>query len=288
MILKNFEPLTCGHRPRLPRLPRLPRPIIGALLFIAALGSAASAHAQTPTAEEIMNKAFEVAKLDGSEMVAELSIYNARGQVRVRKLATVGKLFDDGKTEKRLARFIAPPDVKGTGLLTFDHDKKTDDMWFYMPALRKTRRIVSSEKAKSFMGSEFSYADITPPPVEDFAYKVLGSESVDGVDCWKIESRPKTQEIAEENGYSRRVGYVGKADYTLRKATFFDLDGELHKELIIGEVREVDTVKHRYRPMHMVMVSKQNKRRSEFKISKIQARTDIPDEYFTVRYLERE
>ena len=67
-------------------------------------------------------------------------------------------------------RFLSPPDVKGTGLLIFDYEENDDDMWLFMPSLRKTRRIVSSEKAKSFMGSEFSYADITPPALNDFIF----------------------------------------------------------------------------------------------------------------------
>ncbi|MCK5687795.1 outer membrane lipoprotein-sorting protein, partial [Myxococcota bacterium] len=107
-------------------------------------------------------------RFEGSESIATLTIVNQRGQKRVRKIATVSKLFDDGKTEKRLIRFIAPADIKGTGLLTWDYEDKSDDMWLFMPALRKTRRIVASDKAKSFMGSEFSYSDITPPAIADF------------------------------------------------------------------------------------------------------------------------
>jgi hypothetical protein len=241
-----------------------------------------------PGADEIMNRSWWSGKLDGSESVMILTIYNKKGQSRVRKMATVSKLYDGGQTEKRLIRFLEPADVKNTGLLTYDYEKDDDDIWFYLPAQRKTRRIVSSEKAKSFMGSEFSYADITPPAVEDFTHALKDSESVDGVECWVVESVPKTDEIADENGYSKRTGYIGKKDYVARKAVFYDLDGELHKELTVKEVKEVDPKKHRYRPMHMVMVNLQDGRKSEVKTEAIQLRLDIPDDYFTTRYLERE
>ena len=46
-------------------------------------------------------------------------------------------------------------------------------MWIYLPALRKVRRIVSSEKGKSFMGSEFSNADMSAPKLDDYAYNYL-------------------------------------------------------------------------------------------------------------------
>lgn len=237
---------------------------------------------------EIMKRNYWAKKFDGAEEITTLIIYNARGDKRVRKLAVVSKLYDNGKTEKRLIRFIEPADVKGTGLLTYDYEKKDDDVWFYMPALRKTRRIVSSEKAKSFMGSEFSYADITPSPVEGFHHKLLRTETVGGVDCWVIESFPKTEEVAEENGFSKKINYIARQDYLRRKAIYYDLDGELHKELVGSDVKEVDTKKHKYRHMHLLMVNKQDGRRSEVKVGTIRLRSNIPDEYFTTRYLERE
>jgi hypothetical protein len=240
------------------------------------------------SADEIMKRNYRATKFDGAEEITTLIIYNARGDKRVRKMAVVSKLYDNGETEKRLIRFIEPADVKGTGLLTYDYERKDDDVWFYMPALRKTRRIVSSEKAKSFMGSEFSYADITPSPVEDFHHKLLRTETVRGVDCWVIETVPKTDEVAEENGFSKKINYIAKQDYLSRKAIYYDLDEQLHKELLGSDVKEVDTKKHKYRHMYMLMVNKQDGRRSEVKVSTIRLRLDIPDEYFTTRYLERE
>ncbi len=254
----------------------------------AALLRAQGSEAKTPTANEIMEASYDANKLSGSESIMTLTIINAKGQKRVRKMASVGKLYDDGDTEKRLIRFVEPADVKGTGLLTFDYEDKDDDIWIYMPALRKTRRIVSSEKAKSFMGSEMTYADITPPSVDDFTHKVLGEQKVRGADCWIIESIPKTDEIADENGFSKKVASIGKADYMARKAVFYDLDDELHKELNAFDIQEIDPENHKYQPGKMVMENKQDGRKSEVLFEKTVLRPDVPDDYFTTRYLERE
>jgi outer membrane lipoprotein-sorting protein len=239
------------------------------------------------TAEQIVDKSFKTTKLDGSEATSTMTIIDNKGRERVRKIAAVTKLFDNGATEKRLIRFLSPADVKGTGLLTFDYEKKDDDMWLFMPALRKTRRIVSTEKSKNFMGSEFSYADMTPPTLEDFAYKILGEEEVKGVLCWKIEMIPKDEDVADENGFSKRIAFIGKKDFVIRKAIYYDLDGELHKELEVKEVKEVDLKNHKYRPMHMIMVNKQNGRKSILIVDEIQFNPNVKDEYFTTRYLER-
>ena len=240
------------------------------------------------TAKQIADRSFQATKLAGSEAVSTMTIVDSKGRERVRKIAQVTKLYDNGDTEKKLVRFLSPADVKGTGLLTFDYKEKDDDMWLYMPALRKTRRIISSEKAKSFMGSEFSYADITPPTLDDFNYKKSGEQEVSGTLCWKIEMTPSDDDIADENGFSKKISFIGKADFVIRKAIYYDLDGELLKEFEVREIKELDPKHHKFRPIHMIMVNKQNNRKSILKVDKIRFNPNVKDEFFTTRYLERE
>jgi len=240
------------------------------------------------TGRKIQEKSIQATRLAGAESVAVMQIIDGKGRTRERRIAQVSKLYDGGRIEKKLIRFLAPSDVKGTGFLTFDYRDESDDKWLFMPALRKSRRIVSSENAKSFMGSEFSYADITPPTVEDFRYTILGEEDAAGVKCWKIEVIPLDDDTADENGYSKKIAFFGKADFVLRRALYFDLDGELHKQLSVLEIKELDTVNHKYRPLHMVMENKRNGRKSILKTEQIQFNPNVKDEYFTLRYLTRE
>ncbi len=89
-------------------------------------------------------------------MTSTLKIYDNKGNVRVREVSNAMAKFSG--TTKTLFKFLSPPEVKGTTILIYDYENKDDDMWIYMPSLRKTRRIVATEKGKSFMGSEFSNA----------------------------------------------------------------------------------------------------------------------------------
>ena len=174
-------------------------------VIISLVFSVIALHAQSQlTGQLIQEISIEATRVAGVEAVATMTIIDSKGRQRVRKLAQISKLYDNGQTEKKLIRFLSPADVKGTGFLTFDYREKDDDKWLYMPALRKTRRIVSSENAKSFMGSEFSYADMTPLAVEDFTYNILGEEDIIGVLCWIIEITPKDDDIADENGFSKK------------------------------------------------------------------------------------
>ena len=252
---------------------------LGCLLLTTPVDSA------DPTGEEIMQKTFEVMKLDGSEALATLNIYSQNNEKRERKMAIVSKNMEG--VEKRLVRFVAPGDVKDTGFLSYDYVSKADEMWLYLPSLRKTRRIAATDKSQSFMGSEFSYADFNPPNAGDFNHKILRTEALDGVTCWIIESIAKTPVIASSVGYSKRVSYVSQKDFTAKKSSYFDTNGVESKVLTVKKMQEVDTIKHRFHPMIIEIVNLQNKRRSEFIVEKIQFKPDVPEDYFTTRYLER-
>jgi hypothetical protein len=240
-----------------------------------------------PSARDIMNKVAETRKLDGSEAVVKMSILNDKGQSRDRTINMATKLYDGGKTEKRIYRFLAPADVKGTGVLVFDYEDKADDVWVFLPALRKTRRIVSSQRSQSFMGSEFSYGDLNIPALDDFTYKLVKEEGYGGEPCYVIEVLPKNGGIADSEGYSKKIYWVSKAKHAVRKGVYYDLDGKPLKELTTEDIKLLDPKKQRYRAMHMQMTNKQNGRRSVFKSEKVALAPNTKDDYFTTRYLER-
>lgn len=240
-----------------------------------------------PDASAIMAKVATSRKLDGSEAVVKMSIIDKGGSRRERKLSMATKLYDGGKTEKRIYRFLEPADVKGTGVLVFDYEDEADDTWVFLPALRKTRRVVSSEKSKSFMGSEFSYADLNIPELDDYEYSLLKEEKVAGEDCYLIEVKPKTAAIGKDEGYSKKLYWVSKSKNAVLKGHFFDLKGKLLKELTAKDVKVLDAKKGRVRALKMEMKNLQNGRRSVFETQKVAFAPDTKDEYFTTAYLER-
>lgn len=237
------------------------------------------------SAKDIMLKTRDVSKIAGMETVSTLKIIDPKGRERVREISMASKLTDNGKTEKRIIRFLAPAEVKGTGMLIYDYDAASDDMWIFMPALRKTRRIASGEKNQSFMGSEFSNADLAAPNTEDFSYKITGNETIDGIECWKIESQPSTQAIADETGISKKVVWVAKKDYVCRRTEFFDPEGKLSKILTCSDVRKM--AEGKYMAASMQMENIQNGRKSMITMGQMQYNPNVSDEYFTVTYLEK-
>lgn len=261
------------------------RIVLGAALIAFGISSR---HAQAQeSAQEIMAKTQAVMTVAGSEAISTLIINDGKGSERVRKFSSAQKAESDGKSTKMVMRFLEPADVKGTGILTFDYEDKDDDMWLYMPALRKVRRIVSREKTKSFMGSEFANADITKPLLSDYTYKLLGSETVGEVECWKIEMTPSSEIIRETSGYAKKTAWIGKADYTTRKTEFYDLSDGLIKVMKTDKVKLLDEKNKKYQPMDITMENRRNGRSSRFLIEKIVFNPNVKNEYFTVEYLQK-
>ena len=262
-------------------------PFVCSVTLIAIAAGIPPAQAGDPSPREIMEKVTTTRKLDGSEAVVKMTVMDDKKQSRERDITMATKLYDGGKTEKRIYRFLSPADVQGTSVLVFDYEAKADDVWIYLPALRKTRRIVSSQKTQSFMGSEFSYGDLNIPAIDDFDYKLVKEEPFGGETCYVIDVAPKSKDIAESEGYSKKTYWVSKDKFAVVRGLFYDKDGKLLKELITGNIKLLDAKNKRYRPMHMEMINKQNGRKSVFDSSKVTFAPNTKDEYFTTAYLER-
>ena len=259
-----------------------------ALALVATLAVPAAARAEAaPSAREIMDKVTATRKLDGSEAVVQMTTVDEKGQSRQREITMATKLYDGGKTEKRIYRFTSPADVQGTSILVYDYEAKADDVWIYLPALRKTRRIVSSQRAQSFMGSEFSYGDLNIPQLDEFNYTIAKEEPFGGEACWVIDAVPKTKEIADAEGYSKKTYWISKAKLAAVRGLLYDKDGKLQKEFVAKDIKLLDPKNKRYRAMHMEMINKQNGRRSVFESKKVTFAPNTKDEYFTTAYLER-
>jgi hypothetical protein len=197
---------------------------------------------QAQTADEIAAKAAQSIEFESLEMGTTLIIRDAKGNERRRQIEVSTRKF--GAVTKTRMRFIAPAEVKGTAILIYDYDGKDDDMWVFMPASKQTRRIVSNEKGKSFMGSEFSNADMSKPNQSDFSHSIMGSETIDGKACWKLESKCLDAARSSRYGYKRKISYIDKANYLSYRIEFYNQEDKLFKTLNYQDYRKQSTGKY--------------------------------------------
>ncbi len=234
-------------------------------------------------ARRIYDDASKAIEFNSFEMVSTLNIHDGKGNVRSRQVANATRKF--GSVTKSMIKFLAPAEVRGTALLIFDYDDKSDDMWIFLPSLRKSRRIISSEKGKSFMGSEFSNADMSKPNIDDFVYKLIGSEMLNGKECWVIESKPKNNQVEDENGFARKVLFIEKATNLTIQSDYYDFDGRKFKTLTFGDYRKQSNGK--YFAFRMEMKNLLNNRYSEIVVNEFQLSTKLDENQFSVSMLEK-
>ncbi|MBW2650208.1 MAG: outer membrane lipoprotein-sorting protein, partial [Deltaproteobacteria bacterium] len=178
------------------------------IAFLILLFATPCASADDPEARAIMEKVD--ARDDGDNQISdmEMILIDKKGKERIRRIHTFSK--DKGEDTLKLMFFQHPADVKDTAFLTYDYDDpdKDDDQWLYLPALRKTKRIASTDKSVSFMGSDFTYSDMTSRNLEDYDYSFYekGKEKeVNGVKTWVIWSVPRSKDVIEETGYEKSL-----------------------------------------------------------------------------------
>jgi hypothetical protein len=240
------------------------------------------AAAQQPDAALIMSNSRDLSITGSLNANVVLTITEKGGSTRSRTISMMTKSYTDG-LEKRLIRFLEPADVRGTAMLVFDNKNSSDEMWIYLPALKKTRRIVTSEKGKSFMSSEFSNADMSSPAISDFTHRHM--ENSGNENQWIIESTPVNEDRADEYGYSRKVNYVSMDKNQVQKMEFYNFDNEIFKVVEIKSFFPLSDGKYMVR--NMVANNLNTNRKSEILFSNISEGVKVEDSNFTIQNLER-
>ena len=251
-----------------------------------------SPHSETRSAElsgrDIMEKNFYAGKVQHLLNESTMTLTNDKGQQRVRKMRSASILQPNGIDSKLLIRFLFPGDVQGSGYLQIQHYEGEDDMWIYLPALKKVRRLVANNKKDSFVGSDFSYGDILLPVVDTYRHQLLRSEPIDGEDCYVVEMTPATEQIKKDYGYSKWIAWVRKTNFMEKKAEYYDGAGRLLKTQLIPTVKEVDPKAHKWWAVRREVVNHQTGHRTELLFDVLDAGRPVSDDFFTTRYLERE
>jgi len=148
---------------------------------------------------------------------------NSKGKTRESTLRSVSA--DDNS--KQIIWFLSPKDDRGVAFLKIEKDSGPDEMRLWLPAFKKIRRISSSKKGDAFMGSDISYEDMTSRDLNEYEYRHLGRETVDGADCHKLETIPLPE---AESTYSKFVTWITADEYLPVKEQTFDKAGRHYKD----------------------------------------------------------
>lgn len=187
-----------------------------------------------------------------SEMT--MMLINSNNQMRERNMKMITLESDAGN--KSLMTFLSPPDVQGTKFLNYENIQKDDDQWLYLPALKRVKRIASNNKSGSFMGSEFSYEDLSSFSVAKYVF--AGDAQVatlDGAEVYVGERKP----IDTNSGYTKQISWVDTKTFLIKKVEYYDRKNELLKTAIFEDYKQIAGI---WRVGKMTMFNHQNEKKT--------------------------
>ncbi len=199
----------------------------------------------------------------------------SRRKIRIQSL----EVLDDG--DKSLTIFDEPKDVQGTAFLSFSHAVEPDEQWLYLPALKRVKRIASSNKSGPFMGSEFAYEDLSSFEIEKYSYKYLRDDMVDGKKVFVVESTPQYK----HSGYSRLISFIDQEEYRQLKVEYYDRNDQLLKTLINSEWKQF--LGKYWRAHKMMMENHQTGKSTELVWTDYQFQTGVDEGDFNKNALKR-
>lgn len=281
-------------------------PTAALLLAVALLLPAAPGDAQeTPpdARPEAERDASPEGGLPAGEEVARRINARSEGQETSRRLV-MELIAKDGFSRTRETRFLrrteedvrklvifyeSPKTLEGTAFLTHDHAEpgRDDDLWLYLPALRKVRRIASSDRGRAFLSTDLSYEDVkleTRVSLADYTYRTLGRETEEGEPRLVLEATPVDEDTAYELGYGRVELRVDPAIWLVRRAEYEDPAGRRLKTAWIRDVRQVDGI---WTAHEIEVHDHQSGHRTVFHFEDVAYETGIPESAFTPRGLSR-
>jgi hypothetical protein len=189
---------------------------------------------------------------------------------------------DDSRGNNRsLIVFQSPASVAGTRFLTIENPGKDDDRWIFLPGLGKVRRLAASEGSGSFVGTDFSYDDVSSQDrnADLDNHRILREEKFRDADCYVIESTPKDSGYQ----YSKMIHYIGKANFVNYKIELYDRRGNQVKLL---EILNLKDVQGRLTAMETKMTTLAAGTSTTINVDIIKYDENIPEGVFTTTFLE--
>jgi outer membrane lipoprotein-sorting protein len=232
-------------------------------------------------AQQILQKALEVDSfgLGDAEFSARALVKDARGGTRELSFSGRSRRYD-GTLTKGLVRFSAPADLSGVAFLQIQKKDGDDDRFLYLPELHRARRIAGNTRSSAFMSTDFSYADLDRRDLRDATATAAGDENIGKLACYKLVIVPR----AKDATYARFELWARKDNFVPLKLTMYNQAGLLLKTLKTEEVRRVAG---RWFITRSLMTNHPEGRSTELVIDKLTPQTNISDDEFTVRNLEK-
>lgn len=235
------------------------------------------------TPDEIMRKSQAAFLYEGKSFKARvmMRLVSKGGQERIRELTMLRKNYGEvGGDQKFFMYFFQPADVKDMTFMVYKYPARDDDRWLFVPAINMVRRIAAQDKRSSFVGSDFTYEDVSGRDIEDDTHALAREEKLGTKDCYVIKSTPKAADV----DYSHKLSWIDKGTSLPLKEEYYDKRGEMYKVFSADEIKDIKgfpTITKR------TMKNLQSSHMTEVTYLNADYNLGIEDSLFTERYLRQ-
>lgn len=261
--------------------------VLACVLIGAALMYSPRTHGREYTADDIARQVAERPEGRATRRSIDIELTNKHGKSRTRRAL----VLKENRGSIRLTRitYTEPKAIRDTAFLSHDarEPSATDSRWFYMPSLRKVRRVPASDRGDYFLGTDFTYEDIQSElkfDTDDYQFHYYGSNRADGRTRHELSGKPVNPQIARELGYGAFRAVVDESTWMPIMVEFMDLDHQPLKTVYVDEVAYVDGI---WTATSIRAVNHQTGHQTRFVFGDISYPDDLPDQYFEPSALAR-
>lgn len=237
-------------------------------------------HASAMTAEEVIKKSQAVFFEAGRDFQArvKMTLVTRDGQQRQRDLTMLRKNYPAGE-QKYFMYFHSPADVAGMTFMVYKYPNRDDDRWLFIPAINLVNRIAAQDSRSSFVGSDFTYEDVSGRDLTADAHALLREELFNDRKVYVVESKP----IGPAE-YTRKLSWIDQASFLPLKEEYYDVQNSLYKIFTAEEIKDVQgfaTI------MKRTMSNVKSGHKTETVFERVQYNVGLGDDLFSERYLRR-
>lgn len=251
------------------------------LLALGLIGLADKIFAAEPTAEQIMEKSWQLYRRLNTEQEFVSAAIKEEGGFSQAKTFTRWTKYDPAGEDKVVIKFTEPVLDNGLCLLTWRHaGKNNDEQWLKLPSQNKVRRIALGDQGKYFAGLDFTYEDarqLIGERISQFNYRFLEIKNGD----YLIEARSKP---GTDTAYGKRIFWIDKK-FAVNKIEYYDKNG---KPIKTQENLEIKISENGlWRADRVIITNKSLHRTTQVKFTERKINLGLSAETFTQRFLER-
>lgn len=236
---------------------------------------------QLPSPDDVVGHAHRMLYYSGNDMKAKvlMRLISQDGQERVREFMMVRRNIGQGNEQRYFIYFYNPADVRDMTFMVWKHPPHDAERWIFLPALNMVRRIAANDKRSSFVGSDFSYEDVSGREVEEDTHTLVREDTLNGRPVFVIRSEPKDPKSVD---FSSRLSWIDKGNFVLWREEYFDKRSQPYKVFTTDEVKQLQGFGT---PVKRTMKNVQNGHRTAVSFSQVEYNVGVPNDLFSERSL---